>query len=392
MIKKIPVSALTIGMYIDNLGVQWLEHDFLRSSFMVNDLNILDQLTKNHIDFVYINTEKGIDIGPTIPDHHFLPNTKQKKPPSSASASNEEEKAVAKHIVNQTNVIMKNMMTDVRLGKQVEVEILYPLADKMIASIKRNSDTLISLARIKTKDDYTFMHSVAVSGLMIAFASASELDENAIRDVALGGLLHDIGKMLTPIEILNKPGKLTDEEFVIMRNHVQDGKQLLQNRTDLSKNTTDVIFQHHEKIDGSGYPLNLKGNQISCVGKMSAIVDIYDALTSKRSYKSAWEPALTLKKMLQWTDNQLDRELMIKFIRCLGIYPVGSLIEMDSGRIGIVLDQNETNLTHPTVKFIFKKNHGYLFPKIVDLTKEQHDFIIDAIPPEKYGIDMSNFI
>ena len=152
------------------------------------------------------------------------------------------------------------------------------------------------------------------------------------------------------------------------------------------------MSEHHEKIDGSGYPLKLKAEQISTVGKMSAIVDIYDALTSIRVYKTAWEPSVTLKKMMQWTDNHLDKEQMVRFIRCLGIYPVGTLVEMDSGRIGIVLDQHEGNLIRPKVKFIFRKNSGYMLPKVVDLSKEQNDKIINSVAPETYGIDLSNFI
>lgn len=394
MIKKIPISAVKIGMYIDNLGVNWLAHDFVKSSFLIDDPELLSKLRSSKIKEVAIDTEKGIDVQ-LIQDKSPNPAPKSvtaPKPKPVKIVSNEDELHVAKKIVTQANAIMKDIMTDIRLGKQVEVEALDPLADKMIASIERNKDTLISLARIKTKDDYTFMHSVSVSGLMIAFARSNGMDESVIHEVAVGGLLHDIGKMITPNEILNKPGKLTDEEFVIMRNHVVESQILLQDRTDLTKNVTDVIFQHHEKVDGSGYPLKLIGDQISTIGKMSAIVDVYDALTSIRVYKTAWEPSATLKKMLQWTDNHLDKEQMVRFIRCLGIYPVGTLVEMDSGRIGIVLDQHESNLTQPTVKFIYKKNSGYLYPKVVDLSREQNDKIANSVAPETYGIDLSNFI
>lgn len=389
MIKKIPVTAVTLGMYIEDLGVSWLSHDFVKSKFLVEDAEVLHKLKNCKIQEVSIDTDKGLDVK-SAPEK-IVPPPALPEPKPTKVVSSESESHTARKILLSANAVMKNMMTDIRLGKQVDVEVVDPLADKIMASVERNKDTLISLARIKTKDDYTFMHSVSVSALMITFARANDFDEATIREVAIGGLLHDIGKMITPNEILNKPGKLTDDEFVIMRNHVVESQELLKDRTDLSKNVTDVIFQHHEKIDGTGYPLKLTGDQQSTIGKMSAIVDIYDALTSIRIYKAAWEPCATLKKMMQWTDNHLDKEQMMRFIRCVGIYPVGTLIEMDSGRIGIVLDQHESSLMQPIVKFMYKKNSGYQLPKVVDLSKEKHDQIIGAVAPETYGIDISKF-
>lgn len=397
MIKKIPVSTVIVGMYIDNLGVGWLSHDFVKSNFLVEDTEILHKLKSSKIQQVLIDTEKGLDV-----PSDSVPQQPASLQPAAAPApvprkvtktvSSESETNNAKKILLQANTVMKNMMTDIRLGKQVDVEVVDPLADRIMASVERNKDTLTSLARIKTKDDYTFMHSVSVSALMIAFARANDMSEDVIREVAIGGLLHDIGKMITPNEILNKPGKLTDEEFVIMRNHVVESQELLKDRTDLSKNVTDVIFQHHEKIDGTGYPLKLTGDQQSTIGKMSAIVDVYDALTSIRVYKTAWEPCATLKKMMQWTDNHLDKEQMMRFIRCVGIYPVGTLVEMESGRIGIVMDQHEASLMLPVVKFMYKKNSGFQYPKVVDLSKEKNDKIIGAVAPEAYGIDVTKFV
>lgn len=389
MIKKIPVTAVTLGMYIEDLGVSWLSHDFVKSKFLVEDADVLYKLQNCKIQEVSIDTDKGVDVK-SAPEK-VVPPPAPPEPKPTKVVSSESESHTARKILLSANAVMKNMMTDIRLGKQVDVEVVNPLAEKIMASVERNKDTLISLARIKTKDDYTFMHSVSVSALMITFARANDFDEATIREVAIGGLLHDIGKMITPNEILNKPGKLTDDEFVIMRNHVVESQELLKDRTDLSKNVTDVIFQHHEKIDGTGYPLKLTGDQQSTIGKMSAIVDIYDALTSVRIYKAAWEPCATLKKMMQWTDNHLDKEQMMRFIRCVGIYPVGTLIEMDSGRIGVVLDQHESSLMQPIVRFMYKKNSGYQLPKVVDLSKEKHDQIIGAVAPETYGIDISKF-
>ncbi len=397
MIKKIAVQDLAVGMYIDNLGAKWLSHDFVRTRFLIEDKKVLHKIQNSQLKHVYVDTEKSIQPTVTQKKSNVKPivqktvsNTEVLKKTNPIPA--QEEIKHAKNIVNQANTIMKNLMTDIRLGKQVEIEQLDPVADKIVHSILRNKDALISLTRIKNKDDYTFMHSVSVSGLMVALARANGMDEQALNEVAIGGLLHDIGKMITPNEILNKPGKLTDDEFVIMKDHVKESQELLQNHTGLTPNISDVIFQHHEKIDGSGYPLKLQGNQMSTVGKMSAIVDVYDALTSIRVYKSAWEPSVTLKKMMQWTDTHLDQQLMISFIHCLGIYPVGTLVEMESGLVGIVQEQHESQLTQPIVKFIYKKNHGYIYVKTVDLSKQENDRIIRSVAPEDYNIDLSAFI
>ena len=397
MIKKVAIPDLKIGMYIDNLGVNWLAHDFVRPSFLISNKDILNKVQRSKLKHVFIDTDKGTKETKKTPP----PERKKtvKKNISTASAlkktahtSTQEEVKYARNIVNQANAIMKDMMTNIRLGKQVQIEQMDPVADKIVRSIMRNQDALISLSRIKNKDDYTFMHSVSVSGLMVALARANGMDEQTLNEVAVGGLLHDIGKMITPNKILKKPGKLTDDEFVIMRDHVKESQILLRDHKRLNSNILDVIFQHHEKVDGSGYPLKLHGDQLSTVGKMSAIVDVYDALTSIRVYKTAWEPSVTLKRMMQWTENHLDKQQMINFIHCLGIYPVGSLVEMESGLIGVVQEQHESHLTQPIVKFIYKKNHGYIYAKTVDLSKEESDRIIKSVSPETYGIDLAAFI
>ena len=287
--------------------------------------------------------------------------------------------------------MMQHLMEDARLGKQVEVEQIEPISEQMIESAFRNKDAFISLSRIKTKDQYTFMHSVSVAGLMITFSRAMGFDMDLIRQVSIGGLLHDIGKMKTPNEILNKPGKLDDNEFKIMKSHVVYSREMLEGRAGISQAALDVAALHHERVDGTGYPLGLKGDEISEVGQMSTIVDVYDALTSVRVYKSAWEPSVALKKLLEWSSSHFNPAQVKQFIRCLGIYPVGTLVELDSGLVGIVLKQGETDLLKPVVRIIYStRKRDYVKIREVDLSRTD-DFIKQAVSPQVYQIDLATF-
>lgn len=395
-IKKVAVADLRTGMYIHDMDSKWLSHNFLRSSFAIKNDKVLNKVRKSGLKHVYIDVTRGDDIAEAPSQAQVEETTNQQfeeivheAEPPLKTASYEDELENARNIVSEANSITKKLLGDIRLGKRVEVESFEPISEQIVDSVMRNKDALVSLTRMKNKDDYTFMHSVSVSGLMVTFARAEGLEDDTVREIALGGLLHDIGKMLVPDEILNKPGQLTDDEFDIMKSHVIHSRELLSEIPGMTSNMIDVVLQHHERADGSGYPLNLKGDAISKVGSMSAIVDVYDALTSVRVYKSAWEPTQTLKKMLEWSDSHFNKDLLRDFIRCLGIYPAGTMIEMKSGRIGTVLEQHETELTKPKVKLFYHKKKGYYPAEIIDLSREEHDVILKSISPREYGVDLS---
>ncbi len=398
MKKKVSVQQLKRGMYIEDLDASWFEHNFLVNQFEIKDDKTLNKLINSGLKHVYIDTRKGIDVedAPTqveVQDSLAVQTSEiaeefshlEKQIPVAAELNR------AREIYTEAHGLMQNLMGDVRLGKQVSVEQIEPISEKMIESAFRNKDALISLSRIKNKDQYTFMHSVSVAGLMITFSRALGLDMDTIRQVAIGGLLHDIGKMKTPNEILNKPGKLSDEEFSIMKSHVVHSRELLEGKPGITQASLDVAAQHHERVDGTGYPLGLAGDEISTVGQMSTIVDVYDALTSIRVYKSAWEPSVALKKLLEWSSSHFDPVQVKQFIRCLGIYPVGTLVELDSGLVGIVIEQGETDLLKPRLKIIYSAIKKRLIPvRELDLTKTD-DFIRQAVSPQVYQIDMAAF-
>ena len=251
----------------------------------------------------------------------------------------------------------------------MDSELAMSLVVDISSSVSRNSGALISLARLKNHDDYTYMHSVAVCGLMIALALQLEMDEETVRLCGLAGLLHDIGKMDIPMSIINKPGKLTDDEFTLVRNHPQAGHAMLSRAKDIHPMVLAVCLHHHEKISGNGYPHQLAGDQISIYARMGAICDVYDAITSERSYNKGWHPADALRSMSEWTNDHLDSRIFQAFVKSLGIYPVGPLVKLGSGRLAVVVDKNPAALLKPTVKAFFStKSNTHIKPEIINLS------------------------
>ena len=288
-------------------------------------------------------------------------------------------------------------MQDVRLGKQIELEQVNPIVERMSESILRNQDALLSLCRIKQKDNYTFLHSVSIGALMMSFARAVNLSPEEMRQVGIGGMLHDIGKTKVPDKILNKPGKLTEEEFLIMKSHVVHSRDILSDTPGIAQASLDVAAQHHERYDGSGYPLKLKGSEMSIYGQMASIVDVYDAITSDRCYHKGMEPTVALRKLFEWSKFHFNPELVHTFVRSIGIYPVGTLVMLESGRIGIVIEQSGVSLALPLVRAIFNAKKGYyITPEDVDLSKPLGqggaDKIVSHESPAKWGIDPHKFM
>ena len=278
------------------------------------------------------------------------------------------------------------MFTEARLGQAVDAERCLPLVDEITQSVFRNPGALVSLARLKTKDDYSYMHSLAVCALMVSLARTLDRSEDECRQAGLAGLLHDIGKALMPLEVLNKPGKLTTDEYEVMKTHPQCGHQILVEGRGAPEAALEVCLHHHERMDGRGYPHGLAGEQVTLLARMGAVCDVYDAITSNRPYKAGWDPAESIATMATW-QGQFDTTVFQAFVRSLGIYPTGSLVRLASGKLALVVEQNPSSLVAPTVKIFFsvKSNMG-VPPLLLDLSRTGcTDRIVGRENPAKWG-------
>jgi putative nucleotidyltransferase with HDIG domain len=284
------------------------------------------------------------------------------------------------------------MFNEVRMGKALQVSEAEPLVDEISQSISRNPEAFLSLVRLKNKDNYTYMHSVAVCALMTSLGKQLGLSGQDLKDVGMAGLLHDVGKMMIPDKVLHKPGKLTDDEFNIIKEHPLKGWEVLKISPGANDAALDVCLHHHERVDGKGYPEKISGDKLSLFARMGAICDVYDALTSNRCYKTGWEPAETLRKMTEWKNGHFDERIFYAFVKTIGIYPSGTLVKLKSGNLAVVVEQTRKSLLTPIVKaFYSTKSNKQIPPEIIDLS-EATDSIANIEVAEKWGFDLNRIV
>lgn len=402
MLKKIAIADLRVGMYIHELCGGWMDHPFWRSKFAVKDVQDLAKVRESGVAELWIDTGKGADVPAAVRIEtesvvadevdQMLAAAESVLAPLAQQVEFDQEVKRAAKICNKAKDAVVSMFQEVRMGKAIDADAAGELVDEISSSVMRNPGALISLARIKTADDYTYMHSVAVCALMVSLARQLGQDETSTRELGLAGLLHDLGKALMPPEVLNKPGKLTDDEFAIMRTHPGEGHHLLVQGNAVGEIVLDVCRHHHEKVDGTGYPDHLNGEQISLHAKMGAVCDVYDAITSNRPYKAGWDPAESIRKMTEWSKGHFDERVFQAFVRSIGIYPVGSLVKLDSGRLGVIIEQSEKSLLLPVVKVFFStRAQTYIKPELIDLSKPgAMDRIASREDAAKWGLQHIN--
>jgi len=405
MLKKISVKHLEVGMHLHELCGSWMEHPFWRSKFNITDPEDVRRVVDSGIKEVWINVKKGLDVNPGVSVEEIEEKIEEaltatadvaakEAPPKPVAVPDVPKVSIAEEAKRAAKICAKakdavtSMFQEVRMGKAINAEAAAELVEEIATSVMRNPGALISLARLKTADDYTYMHSVAVCALMIALGRQLGLDEAQIREAGTAGLLHDLGKAMMPMAVLNKPGKLTDDEFTIIKSHPEEGHRLLLEGSAVGEVALDVCLHHHEKVDGSGYPHRLTGDKISLYAKMGAVCDVYDAITSNRPYKAGWDPAESIRKMSEWSKGHFDDRVFQAFVKSIGIYPTGSLVKLASGRLAVVVEQSEKSLLAPLVKVFFStKSQAYIPPELIDLSRPPHtEKIVGREDAVKWGI------
>lgn len=401
MIKRIPVSALKVGMYITDLNNDWIPHNTQRKRGFIKKEETIDKIRKMGISYLYIDASKGMDSQDAEPAHEVdgrnevaLQRAGEQKPGIYKKVTAAEEMAQAQQVHSQAQSLVGDLMNNVKIGGAIDITPIHQLADELQSSVFRNANALSCLGRIREKDNYLLEHSVNLSVLMSLFGNFRKLPADVMHQTIVGALLHDIGKILTPDEILHKPGRLSKEEFEVMKAHASHSRDILVSTEGIGELTIITAAQHHERMDGTGYPEGLKGDEISVYGRMVAITDVYDAITADRVYHKGMMPTQALKKLLEWSGDHLDPKLVREFIRCVGLYPIGSLVLLESGKLGVVIETNEADQRLPVVRIMYDtKFRAPVTVNTLDLSRPgNQDRILRSVDPDHYRIDVRKFL
>ena len=406
--KVIPVHKLKIGMFVEELDRSWLDTPFLFHKKKIRKQADIDSLIENGIKHVTINTDKGLDVEEEegilnqaerehLTSHHGsheMENVKIDEDPKGLTI----ELPKAQEVKNQALKVVKDIFQDVRLGKSLSIEEAKTQVKGIVDSVFRNRDALLCLLNIREYDNYTFIHSVNVCILAVSFGRHLGFSREEIENLGLGALLHDIGKTKIPESILNKPGKFTEEEYNIMKKHVELGVAILSQHKEIPEEAMLVAWEHHEKYNGSGYPRRLYGDKISLMGQIGGISDFYDATTYDRVYHKGASCHSVVRSLYEYSDILFKRNLIERFIQCIGIYPFGSFVELNTGHCGIVVSVNHNMLLRPQVLVMVDEDKRKLEePRLIDLSevKDEQGYVYHIegeADPTPYNIDVERIL
>jgi HD-GYP domain-containing protein (c-di-GMP phosphodiesterase class II) len=358
VLVTIKTEDARIGMFVHAVAGGWMASPFWRSHLVLTRASEIRKLRDAGIAEIVIDTSKGVAPAKAAVDPMAAVVPVVAAAEDGAPADHPrrlrrsaEERAIerAQAMVDASKCVVGAVFEEVRLGKAVDVAAVAPLVERVADSMTRDPGALLAVTRLRTKDEYTYIHSIAVAALLIHFGRHLELPEAQVHDLGLAGLLHDIGKMAVPKALLEKPGKLDPPEMAVLRNHPERGHALLSAGPPVPEVVLDVCLHHHERVDGRGYPHGTPGAQLSLAARMGAICDVYDAVTSHRPYKRAWSGSDALARMWSWTGH-FDEDLLMRFIDSIGIYPVGGLVRLRSNRLALVIEGNDSDPTAPRVR------------------------------------------
>lgn len=403
---KQDISELEKGMYVCDLDRPWVESSFLFQGFEITVDEELVKL-KQECSFVYIDTEKSSGYQP-LPQtsssisHQGLEfvDTVIMDANDIYDESFERDLGKAKTLHNKTKDYIDGVFNVLRKGGQVDIESTKGIVSELVEQVMNNPDAMVWLSQLKDKDEYTAIHSVNVCILSLTFGRSLGLTEAELNTLGMGALLFDIGKSSIPNEILKKTDLLNENEFLLMKAHAFLGYAMLEEKNNLSKEVLEIILNHHERLNGMGYPNCRRGDEISKLTRIVSIVDVFDAITSDRCYKDAFQPQHALNELYNMAPDELDQALIEAFIKCIGIYPVGSIVELNTGHTGVVVKLNEQNKLKPLVGLVLnRKREPYEKIKFINLSstvwqKSSGDkvTITKLLEPHAYNLDVKSII
>ena len=371
MLRRIKAEQLQVGMFVSRLGGPWINHPFWRSRFLVSSDEQIEQILAANVQDVWIDILKGRNL-----PMQGAPEVADSEEDAQPESDFEDELEHARELIKSGRAVIGSIFNDVRMGHALETNGALLLVDSASTSLSRHSQALLAMARLKAKDDYTYLHSYSVCALMIAVGRTLKLPDGEVRELGLAGLVHDIGKLTLPESLLMKAGDLSPAEYEQMRRHPSAGYRILNEARLYTNIPLDVCVHHHERVDGKGYPFGLFENEISVHAKIAAICDTYDSLTSPRPNHLAWSPARAMEYIAVRVDTLFDRRVFKAFTRTVGIYPLGTVLRLRSGRLAVVCGQNANEPLRPRVMTFYSVSQSAPLPQeVLDLTQSEDSVI-----------------
>jgi HD-GYP domain-containing protein (c-di-GMP phosphodiesterase class II) len=382
MLIEKDISELTIGHYVVKIIKQ--EGNFsLTAAGHIKSYAVVNHLKSKNVYRVLIDSSKTLKSQ----------SKESTIAPTKTLVIDVESLKEAQEIFNESKNIQKKLFHDALSGSTLDLSPVIEVTNKSIDAIFNSPDSLACILNIREKDHYLLEHSVAVSVYITLFSRYLGLERNIIEQLSIGAFLHDIGKIKIPDEILNKPGKLTDDEFTIMKTHANHSIDIIKATPGISALSLEVATLHHEKLNGCGYPFQVKGDDISRYGRMISICDIFDALTATRVYKEGFSHGKSFAILRELANQeQLDRKLVDQFIKCVGIFPVGTLVQLESNKLALVKVRNDTDPLNPQVhSFYHVEQKHFLDKQEIDLSITK-DRIVKGVRAEEFDLDMKQII
>ncbi|NMP31905.1 HD-GYP domain-containing protein [Thalassotalea sp. M1531] len=389
MIVEIAVNEIELGHYVVDIVEQDGTYQ-LRKPGHVKSEKSISNLASRGVKTLLIDTSKTLTVTQSEDDEKpsFSQAPSDKKPQEPLAFELSQAKAIFSHSKKVQHQVLQDIVAD----KEIDLGPIKDITDETVETVFKNPDALACILNIRMKDEYLLEHSVSVSVLVAIFSRHLNLDKRLAKEISVGAFLHDVGKIKIPDNILNKPSRLTDDEFEIMKTHVNHSIDIINQTPGLSDVSLEVAALHHEKLNGSGYPYQLAADDISLYGRMITICDIFDALTADRVYKKGYchVKAFNILRKLAST-NELDAELVDKFIQCMGVYPIGSLVELNTNKLAIVEARTDDPIRPKVRSFYNTDFRRYTMTQDIDLSKAD-DFIVKSVRADEFNLEMNKIV